>query len=418
MIATSLYRGAAGSLLIAMAVSSQAAESDFFSDSKVTVGLRNFYYHRDLQSGSNDLNEWAQAISLAYTSGFTEGPVGFGLDVNGWVGIKLDSAGGSSGTGILPKGASGEAPDNYSRLGVTAKVRYSNTDLRIGTHMPKIPLLASSDARLLPQTFNGLVVESREVDGLLLTAGAFNRTTDRAQAGADKMTLSTFGPRHFGLGAEKGDRFQYVGAEYRFDQGLQLRAYHGGLQDYYKQTFLGATQTIPLAAGQSLAFDLRYFQSSDDGHSKLQQVDNRTVGGLVTYNVLGHAFSVGYQDVSGDTGFTYIAGTDAYVVNSVQWGNFSNADERSWQLKYAYDFTAMGIPGLSFMSRYLSGDDVRKNDGTKGKEWERNTDVSYVFQDGSLKDLSVTLRNATYRSNFNADLDEVRVILNYPISVL
>lgn len=418
MIATSLYRGAAGCILVAMTTSAHAVESEFFSNSSATLGLRNFYYHRDLQAGNHDLNEWAQAISLAYTSGFTEGQVGFGVDINGWVGLKLDSAGGSSGTGILPKGASGEAPDNYSRLGATVKMRYSKTDLRVGTHMPKIPLLAASDARLLPQTFNGATIESREIEGLLLTAGRFDRTTDRAQAGADKMTLSTFGPRNFGLGGENGDRFQYVGAEYKFSPDLLLRAYHGGLKGYYKQTFLGANYNHPLSAGQSLAFDLRYFQSSDDGHSRLQQVDNRTLGALMTYNVQGHAFSLGFQDVSGNTGFTYIAGTDAYVVNSVQWGNFSNTNERSWQAKYTYNFAVLGVPGLTFMTRYISGYDVQRTNGTQGKEWERNTDVNYVFQSGTLKNLSMTVRNASYRSNFNAELDEVRVIFNYPISIL
>jgi hypothetical protein len=101
----------------------------------------------------------------------------------------------------------------------------------------------------------------------------------------------------------------------------------------------------------------------------------------------------------------------------VQWGNFSNKDERSWQLKYAYDFTSVGIPGLTVMSRYLKGDNVRKNDGTSGEEWERNTDVSYVLQSGALKNLSMTIRNATYRSDFNAKLDETRIIFNYPISI-
>jgi hypothetical protein len=417
MNATSLYRGTAGVCLLFLAGVIQTANADFLSDSKATLGLRNFYYHRDLQAGSHDLNEWAQAFSLNFQSGYTEGPVGFGLDATGWLGIKLDSAGGSSGTGILPKGASGETPDDYSRLGLTAKMRYSETVLRFGSHTPKIPLLVASDARLLPQTFNGVTVESREIDKLLLTAGAFDRTTDRAQAGADEMTLSTFGARGFGLGPDKGDRFRYVGAEYKLAPDLLLRTYHGGLQDFYKQTFLGATYAYPLGPGQSLAFDLRYFQSDDDGHSNLKQVDNKTLGGFATYNLGGHAFSVGLQRVSGDTGFTYIAGTDAYVVNSVQWGNFSNKDERSWQLKYAYDFTSVGIPGLTVMSRYLKGDNVRKNDGTSGEEWERNTDVSYVLQSGALKNLSMTIRNATYRSDFNAKLDETRIIFNYPISI-
>ncbi|EGH71539.1 OprD family porin [Pseudomonas syringae] len=414
---TFLYRVTVGACLLNAAWGIQSANADLLSDSKVSGNLRNFYYHRDLQAGSHDLNEWAQGIALTFQSGYTDGIIGLGLDATGWLGVKLDSAAGSSGTGILPKGSTGEAPDDYSRLGLTAKIRYSNTVIRVGSHTPKIPLLASSDARLLPQTFNGATVESREVKGLLVTAGAFDRTVDRAQAGADKMTLSTFGPRDFGLGAEKGQRFRYVGTEYKLTPELLLRAYYGGLQDYYKQTFLGANYSQSLGGGQSVGFDLRYFQSTNDGTSNLREVDNKTFGGMVTYGLGGHTFGVGLQRVTGDTGFTYIAGTDAYVVNSVQWGNFSNKEEQSWQLKYTYDFASVGAPGLSLMTRYLKGTEVAKTDGANGEEWERNTDLSYVVQAGRLKNLSLTLRNATYRSDFNAKLDETRFIVNYPFSI-
>ena len=48
-----------------------------------------------------------------------------------------------------------------------------------------------------------------------------------------------------------------------------------------------------------------------------------------------------------------------------------------------------------------------------GKEWERNTDIAYVIQDGPLKNVGLKWRNATTRSNFGNDLDENRLILSY-----
>lgn len=59
-----------------------------------------------------------------------------------------------------------------------------------------------------------------------------------------------------------------------------------------------------------------------------------------------------------------------------------------------------------------------------GKEWERDVQVSYVVQDGAAKDLSFTLRQATYRGNSDAnlnsgkDVDEVRLITSYPLDIL
>ena len=113
----------------------------------------------------------------------------------------------------------------------------------------------------------------------------------------------------------------------------------------------------------------------------------------------------------------YIANSDPYLVNFVQINDFANTQERSWQLRYDYNFAAMGIPGLTFMSRYVQGDNALVGGSNTGKEWERDTDIGYVIQSGSLKNLGVKLRNATVRSNFGNDLDETRLIVSYTLAL-
>lgn len=51
----------------------------------------------------------------------------------------------------------------------------------------------------------------------------------------------------------------------------------------------------------------------------------------------------------------------------------------------------------------------------KGREWERNTELRYVVQNGPLKNLSLRYRNASFRSDFSRDLDENRFIIAYTI---
>jgi len=63
--------------------------------------------------------------------------------------------------------------------------------------------------------------------------------------------------------------------------------------------------------------------------------------------------------------------------------------------------------------------DVAGNPLTDQKRWERNLEVKYVFLEGSLKDLSVRVRQMTTRATaYESDLDEVRVIVEYPLQVL
>ncbi|MNH37629.1 Porin-like protein NicP precursor [compost metagenome] len=71
------------------------------------------------------------------------------------------------------------------------------------------------------------------------------------------------------------------------------------------------------------------------------------------------------------------------------------------------------------MNRYLSGDNVHVGLLSNGKEWGRESELAYVIQSGPLKDLSIKWRNSSLRRNFsNFDIDENRVILNYPIKLL
>ena len=76
------------------------------------------------------------------------------------------------------------------------------------------------------------------------------------------------------------------------------------------------------------------------------------------------------------------------------------------------------MPGLTFMTRYLSGDEVSvRNRAQAGKEWERDTELAYVIQSGALKNLAVKWKNASTRSNFASDIDENRLILSYSLPI-
>ncbi|MCH3026184.1 porin OpdQ, partial [Listeria monocytogenes] len=124
---------------------------------------------------------------------------------------------------------------------------------------------------------------------------------------------------------------------------------------FYKQHYLGLVHTLPIADKQSLKSDIRWARSTDAGSSN---VDHKALNAMFTYSLGYHAFGVGYQKMSGDTGFAYINGADPYLVNFIQIGDFANKDEKSWQARYDYNFAGVGIPGLTFMTRYVKGDNI------------------------------------------------------------
>lgn len=401
--------------LAGVAPMSQAA---FFEDSTATFETRNMYFNRDFRDGTSaqqsKRDEWAQGFMLNFESGYTDGTVGFGLDALGMLGIKLDSSPDRTDTGLLPTHDDGKAADEYSKLGLTGKVKVSKTELKIGTLIPELPTLQPNDGRILPQTFEGGLLTSKEISHLTFTGGRLEKAKDRNDTNWEDLALNNKNGR-FG-GTFTADNLDLAGLDYQFTDRITGSYHFAQLDDIYRQHFLGMVATQSWGPG-TLGADLRLAVSDDAGAAKAGNIDNTTVNGMLSYALGGHKVSAAYQHLSGDSAFPYIDGADPYLVNFVQINDFAGADEHSWQMRYDYNFAALGIPGLTFMTRYISGDNVSRADGSEGKEWERNTEFKYVVQSGPLKNVAVRLRNATFRSNFARDADEVRLLVSYSVAL-
>ena len=413
------------------------AQAAFVEDSKASLELRNFYFNRDVRQDGDPAvpttvgkstdriskyEEWGQGFIARIESGYTEGTIGVGVDALGTLGVKLDSGRGTSGTGLLLRDReTGEAQDTYGDLGVTAKFKASNSVLKVGTVMPNLPTISGVDNRLLPTSYQGGYLNSQEIAGLSVDLGMVNRINYRDSQDHETMILGTTSSAN-GVNGEKitkglgdSDQFVFGGLTYKWNNELTTAYHYGNLDELYKQHIFNVVHVLPIADGQNLKSDLRYAHSSEDGDSN---VDNNAFGAMFTYTLKAHKLGLGYQSLTGDTGYAYINSNNPFLVNYVQIGDFSNTDEQSWQVRYDYDFTSLGIPGLTFMTRYVSGDNFELKDGSEGKEWERNTELKYVFQQGALKNLGVHWRNAHMRSNYANDLDENRLILSYTLPLL
>ncbi len=385
------------------------ASADFITDSTVNLALRNFYFSRDFRqdnAAQSKREEWAQGFMFSARSGYTEGPLGFGADVYGGLGLKLYSSDAHAGTGLLPNTFGNDGPDHYSDLSGILKAKISQTELKVGSFMPKSPILLSSDARLLPPMYNGAVLTSSDIDNLSLDLGRFKYANYRASSGNhDKIVAMNYGVA--------GDHFDYFGAVYGFSPGLKVSYWRAELQDVYQQNFYGVEGSRQLG-GWTLGANLGYFDSSEEGAALGGSIDNGLASALLSANRGAHTFRVGYQDNSGDSPLPYLQDADPNVANVVQVLEFTRARETSWQLRYDIDFASFGVPGLTFFARYLRGDGYEFA-GQNGKEWERDLDVSYVVQSGPLKNLGVRWRNAMVRSDAAGHLDDNRLILSYTI---
>ncbi|MBY8957252.1 OprD family porin [Pseudomonas sp. MIS38] len=418
-------------LALLCAASDSALANDFFDDAKTEVLSRNFFLSNDYRSpspsGKNYKQEWAQGFIGTFTSGYTPGTVGFGIDAHAFLGLKLDGGKGHSGTGLLPVDSNGRSEPNYSSAGGAFKLKASRTTLAFGEMTVETPVFDTSDKRLQPEYATGLLVNSREIDNVNFTAGHFTafKNQDSSSSHGDFSG--------YGATTEAGG-ISFLGADLFGDSPVGGSLYASDLTDTWHQYYAN------LHFKQSgLLLDANLYHTRDTGRALAGAIDNTAFSLSGKYSFGPHAVMLGWQRVNGDTSFDFVGGDSIYLANSIKYADFNGAGERSWQARYDLDLGAFGIPGLTFMTRYVSGDyidgthapkggaynpfdaetgDYQPQQGAGGKHWERDIDLKYIVQSGTAKDLSVQLSHVSHRANeaqAGDDIDRIYVVIQYPL---
>ncbi len=438
--------------LTASAVSMHVNAAGFIEDSKTTISSRTLYFdNNNRESGSQDQRQTAQGFKADFSSGYTPGIVGFGLDAQAVAGFNLgggiDHQTKATSNSFTPVDSDGTPVSNWSRGGANVKAKFSKSELVVGNALaPSLPILVINDGRLFPQSFGGTMLTIRDIPDVTLAFGKLTEAASRASSNYSGLAVSG--------GAKGSNDFQYGGGDWRPRNDLLLQYYHATLRDYYRQDFLGLTHLWKVDDGQSLKSEIRYFNNRSDGRvgtsnyifnnfggyaSNLGEVKNNIWSATLTYAASGHTVLVGHQRVSDDGSMVYVnngsvrdgksslegqAGASFYMYTDQMINSFIRAGENTTYAQYGYDFAAQGAPGLKASIIYLHGEDIidKAKNGSTYSEWERDMKIDYVIQSGSLKGLGFSLRRANFRTGVPtaqgaADTDQTRFYLNYSYSL-
>ncbi|MBD8604187.1 OprD family porin [Pseudomonas sp. CFBP 8771] len=419
---------ALGVMAATQAMASEQADSKgFVEDSHLDVLLRNAYISRDYKHGGQDKAEWGQGVIAKFNSGFTQGTVGVGVDAFGLYALRLDGGTGRAGAGgidFFKRGGTSDdpssAPHDLARAGAAVKVRISNTVIKYGDQMPALPVLNFDDSRLLPESFTGTLITSKEINGLVLNAGRFTQEARKSAEARDSGGLK---------------KIDVYGGSYQFSDSLTGALYASDVEDRLKKQYVNLNYVLALPSEQSLTFDFNGYRShlDKDYASTLGTGQDNKIWSLAATWAFGpHSLTLAHQRSTGDTGYNYgfyqnaggvgDGGSTIFLANSY-WSDFNAEDEVSWQLGYGIDFRTFGVPGLTYKVAYVRGDNIRTPTGD-GQEREIFNQVQYVVQNGPAKDLTLRLRGSWLRtsdnvraSGYNDDGNEVRAFVEYPINI-
>lgn len=423
----------AGKTTAALAAGPGEAASGFLPGASLDVLARNFLLYNDYRSppgsGKNYTKEWTQGFIGAFSSGFTQGTMGLGIDAHAFVGLKLDGGRGHSGTGLLPLDSDGRSENQYADAGGALKIKVSKSTLAFGEMRVETPVFSTGDKRLQPEYASGLLLQSRELDGIDVQAGHFtafkNQNASTSQGDFTGYGAST---RHGGI--------DFIGADLFADRPVGGALYASQLSETWQRYYANLHTTLG-----PLLLDGNLYRTRDYGAAAAGAIDNTAYSLSGKYRIDAQAFTLAYQKVHGDTPFDFVGGDSIYLANSIKYADFNGPGERSWQARYDLDLGAFGVPGLSLMARYVSGRGIdgrhapqggaynpfdpdsgsfSPQQGRGGRHWERDLDLHYIVQSGPAKDLSLQLSHVSHRANSaqaGDDIDRLYIVIQYPLKL-
>lgn len=402
-----------------MLLSTQVFANSFIDNSKVELSTRNFYFDRDYTevSAYPAAKDWSQGFIFKANSGYTAGTVGFGVDILATAGFKLYADAKHAGTGNLPRDTKTNEPaDSYGQIGYTGKAKISQTEMRIGTLLPMTPVLVASPARLLPQTYRGISIQSKDLKNFDLQAAYIDKVNHRDSTNFEKIKISGVNGR---FKAAETDGLYYVGGHYDVSPALKFTSFYMDVDNLYNQGMFGATYKYNFTAQTQLTTQLRYYRSREDGQAKAGLVDNDLLASHFELKHDLHKFIFSTFHHQGATAFPYLSGGETGLLIDTWPAEFLNPKEQVYSFRYEYDFKNY-LPGLRFMTRYTTGHNIYAPQlgGTNLKEDELDFDIGYTVQSGYFKNLGLRARYAIYDNNMLSTANikpsnETRINIDY-----
>jgi hypothetical protein len=302
---------------------------------------------------------WVQGTILDYSSGFTQGTVGFSTEVAAYNAIALDrdvnDIAGKNNRTLTH--SDGDAVGQWSKLGLAnVKARISNTTLVVGRQNFSSPTIDVIGNRALPSSFQGVALHSEEFNNLSFDAGSFDRVSPRTEQGLKKFRSE------YGATGVETDRASVAGLNYQPFQSLKTSLYATHVEDFWNQYYFGAVHDLGDNAVLGLNTNFNYYKTLDTGSKAMGEINNDTFSLAFGLTHQAHTVTLSYQQVIGDEYFDYLHETNGiYLANSLL-SDFNGPNEKSLQLAYSINMAQYGIPGLKFNAYHARGWDI---DGTK-----------------------------------------------------
>jgi hypothetical protein len=381
----------------------------FFRDTKLNLNIRTYYFNRDKYDDSNS-EAWALGGSLSYQSGWFLDHFGVGTVL--YTSQKLYGPEDRDGTLLLKPGQHGYTV--FGQLYARVKLIEDNF-VNLYRYEYNTPYINKNDNRMTPNTFEGY-------------------TFNGAYGGKDGAPGFKYGGGYITKIKERNsDHFVWMSQDAGADvkRGVALGggnvSYKGftlGAIDYYSNDILNIFYTegsykLHVTDRLGLLFAAQFSDQRSTGDDLLKGYSFDT-------NQMGVKSDISYGGAILTFGYTKVTSRQADMQNpwsgypgytSVQVQDFNRAGEDAFMVKASYDFTRLGLEGVTAYALFVHG---WNRVASVADENEFDADIQWRPQWKFLKGLWFRTRYANVHQyeGPNDTINDFRIIVNYDIPLL
>lgn len=306
--------------------------------------------------------------------------------------------------------------ENGDHININRKQEYYiqgdwfNTTIKYGAQELNTPYLNTDDVRMLPRSYRGLSVVNKSFDGVKLSGYYI---TDSMGWNTDNYISMSQAVANEPGGAStisKDSPLLIAGIEYKLPTDSvkgDVQGWYYTMEDIFRISYLKATLSKDLGSINLYFMPSILYQKSQgdelNGHLSASQTGFRAGAKYAGFDLTG------YYSKSGDDGMITPWGFDK-IVNQQVMTSATRGHEDAWGAKLAYDFSELGLKGLSSYVFYALYD--VDETATVKDTYETDFNIQYAFS-GMLDGLGIRYRYADMNVHDGNSLTDTRILLTY-----
>ncbi len=316
----------------------------FFADTQLDARFRTYYLRKDRTI--DVLSEgWAIGGSLYYRSGWLKDV--FSVEAEGFTSQPLFAPDNRGGTGLLAPGQEG-----YSVLGVAnAKLRYKGVVLTGYRQYLDLPFVNRNDSRMTPQTFEAVTLAKSEGEVRFSTGYVWR---------IKRVNADEFVDMGEAIGLSENRGLAYGNVLWQPSEEFHIGTSFGIVPDVVAGVYTESAYEFALQSGWSVRLDgqLEYQWSVGDELLPGDSIETWNLGLRASTGWEGIVMRLGFSITDDDSPILSPYGSNPSYVDLMQ-RTFNQAGEKAVLLSLSYDFSHVGINGLSTILNYVEGWDGR-----------------------------------------------------------